>query len=87
MMIIVKALAPNNNTPWANVSTFVIRFAISIPPKMSYTVNYTCGPEWNPYHLYAPYYGANPTPKPAEFAGLMRRHVVDLEVLDFGKSE
>jgi hypothetical protein len=28
---------------------------------MSNAVDYSGSPEWNPYHLYNPYYGANPT--------------------------
>jgi hypothetical protein len=61
MMIIVQTFTANNNIPRTNVLAFISSFTITIPPPMSNAVDHTCGPEWDPQHLYAPYYGANPT--------------------------
>jgi hypothetical protein len=61
MMIIVQTFTTNNNAPRTNVPTFIFSFTITIPPPMSNAVDYSGGPEWNPYHLYSPYYGASPT--------------------------
>ena len=61
VMIVVQFFATNHNTPRTDVSTEVASLAISVSNPMSDAINNTCGPEWNPYHLNTPYYGAHPT--------------------------
>jgi len=60
MMIIVQTFTTNNNTPRTNVLAFIFSFTIAIPPPVSNAVDNSGSPEWNPYHLYTPDYGANP---------------------------